>query len=164
MMIRTEKGALIRPLMTWWWHYVSKRLAFLGPASHQFQKCELSNQTRDAHPMSFQGWAIVYDAGQTLKQHWMHISRLSDSPDVWNCPSVPHEAITQALRNLDSTLILADHRCRWSSNGYLLLWLAILAVAWPLYWCSSRGMIFKPCTLTNHTKRTHSANTRRLLG
>ena len=31
-----------------------------------------SQQTRDIHPMLFQCWPIVFDAGPTLKQHWVN--------------------------------------------------------------------------------------------
>ena len=32
----------------------------------------LSQQTRDIHPMMFQCCATVFDAGPTLKQHWVN--------------------------------------------------------------------------------------------
>ena len=49
----------------------------------------LSPQTRDIHPMLFQCWPTVLDAGPTLKQHWVNVpcSGIRISSRSGDCPA-----------------------------------------------------------------------------
>ena len=44
-----------------------------------------TQQTRGIHPMLFQCWPTVFDAGPTLKQHWVNAPCLLGSPALPFC-------------------------------------------------------------------------------
>ena len=54
-----------------------RRWPSINPASGQRLVCaEPTQQTRDVKSMWFQCWANVFDAGPTLKPHWLNVSCL----------------------------------------------------------------------------------------
>ena len=52
-------------LQTYYW----KKLL---PRGFTWKYKGLAQQTRGIHPMLFQCWPIIFDAGPTLKQNWMN--------------------------------------------------------------------------------------------
>ena len=55
-------------------------------------KCSLiiSQQTRDIHPLLYQCWPTVFDAGPTLKQHWVNVPCLLGWPVIHLCSRLTH--------------------------------------------------------------------------
>ena len=83
-------------------------------------------QTRDIDPMLVQCWSTVYDAGPTLGQHWVDVSRLLGGA-VWG---LGWAAGRNGITSHDHALVSPPERVVTLSLSTLLEVVADLHLAW----------------------------------
>ena len=81
-------------------HYTLSFIAsintIISPPNKAHDFCRSSQQIRDIHPMLFQCWPTVFDAGPTLKQHWVNAPCLTGRCPSWGLLSGLHWAFQGA--------------------------------------------------------------------
>ena len=70
---------------------LSSLVGHIDPAVAQ-QVVSVSQQTRGIQPMLIQCWSSVFDAGPTLKQHWLNASCLLCGDSAGHVLLYPHQS------------------------------------------------------------------------
>ena len=119
--IRTVLQSTLLFLLNTNGHFIGRPL--LNTLFRRYDESHHSKRARDVQPLLVQCWAIVYDAGPTLHQHWLNVRCL------WNglkhcrfAPSLPKYCMCPS-RWLDTvhamTLSICDPLA-WIRNGVAL--------------------------------------------